>query len=147
MRLALEPLNRFEMFLVNTLADGVRFVRDVGLPNVGLLADSHHAHIEEADTARAWLDAADYILYIHISENHRSTPGTGQALPPAIFQALQQMQYQGWLGIEAFGQAVPERIARLHLWREFSDSEDDIARKGLHFIRQQCAALEGREGD
>ncbi len=136
-KIALEPLNRFEMYMANTLADGTSIVRAIDLPNVGLLADTHHGNIEEADTADAWRNAAANILHVHISENNRGVPGSGHAIPADIFRTLKDISYDGWVTIEAFGQTVPGLISRLHLWRSFSEHNDDAARKGIAFIRSQ----------
>jgi D-psicose/D-tagatose/L-ribulose 3-epimerase len=136
-KFALEPINRFEMYILNTIADGARFVERVDMPNVGLLADTHHANIEEVNTAKVWSKYAKHIFHVHISENHRGTPGDGQAIPNEIFIALKEMQYDGWLTIEAFNQSVKGLIPRLHLWRQFAQKDEDIAILGNKFIRQQ----------
>lgn len=137
--LALEPINRFEMYIVNTMADGARFVEQVGLPHVGLLADTHHGNIEEADVPEAWRRAAAHIKHVHISENHRGVPGSGHAVPKAVFDVLKAIDYAGWLTIEAFGRQVPGLVSRLHLWREFADHPDDAARLGVQYIRRMLA--------
>jgi D-psicose/D-tagatose/L-ribulose 3-epimerase len=138
-RLALEPINRFEMYIVNTVADGARFVEQVGMKNVGLLVDTHHGNIEENHTAAAWKDVAKHIFHVHISENHRGIPGSGQAIPTEIFSTLHEIGYDGWLNIEAFGENVPGLISRLHLWRPFTPVADDIAIQGFQFIRQHLS--------
>jgi D-psicose/D-tagatose/L-ribulose 3-epimerase len=135
-RLALEPLNRFEMYLLNTLAEGVRFCRQTGLPNVGLLADTHHSNIEEENPALAWQAAAPFIFQVHISENHRGIPGRGHAIPREIFRTLKQSGYDDWLTIEAFTPKVKPLVPRLHVWREYFEREADVAVEGLRFIRQ-----------
>jgi D-psicose/D-tagatose/L-ribulose 3-epimerase len=145
-RIALEPLNRFEMYLVNTVEDGVRFVKDVGLDNVGLLVDTHHGNIEENDVAVAWRKAGQHIFHVHISENHRGVPGSGHAVPLAIFQTLKEIGYQDWLTIEAFSQNVPSLAPRLHLWRNFSGSIDDAARLGISYIQQSLSNCEEVSG-
>lgn len=140
-RLALEPINRFEMYMVNTVAEGARFVEMVDMPNVGLLVDTHHGNIEEENTAQAWIDHAKHIFHVHISENNRGIPGKGQAIPGSIFTALKDSGYDGWLTIEAFNGSVPGLIPRLHLWRKFADKDEDIAIQGNAFIRKhigQC---------
>jgi D-psicose/D-tagatose/L-ribulose 3-epimerase len=139
-KMALEPLNRFEMYMVNTMADGARFIREVDLPNVGLLADTHHGNIEENNVADAWLNAGSYINHVHISENNRGVPGSGHAIGLDIFQALEHMGYDGWITIEAFGLTVPGLIPRLHLWRSYSEHNDDAAKLGLAFIQDQLKA-------
>jgi len=100
-RLALEPLYRFEMALVNTLADATQFCRETEMPNVGLLADTHHSNIEETDVPAAWRAAAKYIFHVHISENDRGVPGRGHATGPEIFRTLADIGYDDWLTIEA----------------------------------------------
>ncbi len=135
-RLGVEPLNRFEMFLMNTVKDGARFCRDVDLPNVGMLADTHHSNIEEEKTADAWSQVAAHIYHVHISENHRGTPGSGHAVTPQIFEALKKAKYDGWMTIEAFGLKVPSLIPPLHLWRKFFEKEEEVAVLGLKHIRE-----------
>jgi D-psicose/D-tagatose/L-ribulose 3-epimerase len=135
-KLAIEPLNRFEMYVVNTVADGAKFIKEVDMRNVGLLVDTHHGNIEEDNTAKAWDSVAEHIFHVHISENHRGIPGSGQAIPKEIFETLKKNSYDDWLTIEAFGQNVPGLIPRLHLWRSYSNDNDDAARLGIEFIRQ-----------
>jgi D-psicose/D-tagatose/L-ribulose 3-epimerase len=134
-RIAIEPLNRFEMYMVNTVSDGARFVKQVGMDNVGLLVDTHHGNIEELNVAEAWKEISQHIFHIHISENHRGIPGSGHAIPDSIFTAIKEMGYDDWVTIEAFNQAVPGLIPRLHLWRSFAPQDSDIATKGLQFIK------------
>jgi D-psicose/D-tagatose/L-ribulose 3-epimerase len=135
-RLALEPLNRFEMYLVNTIADGARFCRDVGVAGVGLLADTFHSNIEEPRPAEAWAKFIDSIYHVHISENDRGIPGRGHAACPEIFAALRQGGYDGWCVIEAFSTKVPEIMPRLHIWRRFFELEEEVAVHGLAHIRR-----------
>lgn len=134
-RLALEPLNRFESYLVNTLGAGARFCADVGLPNVGLLADTHHANIEEEHPAQVWREHHKYIFQVHISENHRGVPGRGHAIGPEIFRSLRQTGYDGWLTIEAFSPKVTALAQRLNVWRDYFEREEEVAVEGLRYIR------------
>lgn len=134
-RLALEPLNRFEMSLVNTVADGARFCLDTGIPNVGLLVDTHHSNIEECDTASAWRAVADRIFYVHISENDRGVPGRGHAVGADVFRVLHEIGYDGWLTIEAFGRQVESLIPRFHVWRDYFDEPKEVPIEGLKFVR------------
>ncbi|NQX60739.1 sugar phosphate isomerase/epimerase family protein [Paenibacillus qinlingensis] len=145
--IALEPLNRFEMYMVNTLEAGVRFVKDVNLPNVGLLADTHHSNIEEGNVLEAWRQAAPYINHVHISENHRGVPGTGHAILPEIFDLLVELNYNQWLTIEAFSQSVPGLIPRLHLWRSYATSTDAAASDGICYIHEQLKRAVERRSD
>jgi len=74
--IALEYLNRFEMYLTNTAADLAALVREVDHPRIRMMYDTFHAHIEEKDPRAALQECSDVLVHIHVSENDRSTPGT-----------------------------------------------------------------------
>ena len=137
--LALEYLNRFECYLLNTAADMVRFVRQVDHPNCRMMYDTFHAHIEEKDAAAAIRTCAEYTVHVHISENDRSTPGSGQVDWPATFDTLRETGYDGWLMIEAFGLALPSLVAATKIWRRMYESEEQLSRDGLEFMRSEWA--------
>ncbi|GHV76111.1 isomerase [Spirochaetia bacterium] len=141
-KIALEPLNRFEMYFANTLGDAKRFVKELGLPNVGLLGDTMHSNIEELDVAQAYYDALPELIHVHISESTRGTPGSGHGVPPALFKKLKEGGYDGYLTIEAFsGGTTPSMIPALCLWRNPADSAEEIARKGYRFIHDSITAV------
>lgn len=133
---AVEPLNRFESYLINTVADGVRYVKEIGLDNVGLLVDTMHSNIEELDMAGAYKAALPYIKHVHISENDRGIPGTGHACPKEVFDVFKEGGYEGYMTIEAFNLGAPSLTGALHLWRTFAPSDDDLAIKGHDYIRE-----------
>ncbi len=135
-KLAAEPLNRFEMYILNSAQQAYEFCQEVGVDSFGILADTHHANIEEYDTAASWTLVMDRIHNVHISENNRGIPGMGHAIPPSVFEALKKGGYNGNLIIEAFNANVPETLPLLRLWRPFVQNTDDIAIKGLEFIRK-----------
>lgn len=134
-KLSVEPLNRFEVYFLNTAADADRLVSDVGHMNFGYLYDSFHANIEELDIRESVTANAAGINHVHISENHRGTPGTGHVHWAETFSALRASGYDGWLTIEAFGRALPELAAATCIWRDLFSSEEDVARQGLEFMR------------
>lgn len=133
--LAGEPLNRFEMHIVNTIADAYRLCEEVGFQNMGILADTHHSNIEELDIVDTYVKHIDRIFNIHISENNRGIPGSGHAIPPSLFRALADCGYKGNLVIEAFNANVPETLSLLRVWRPFTETEEEMARLGLKFIK------------
>lgn len=137
LKLSVEPLNRFEAYFLNTMADSDRLVREVDHPLVGYLYDTFHANIEERDIARSVTDNAGGINHVHISENHRGVPGTGHVHWDETFRALKDCKYQGWLTVESFGRALPELAAATCIWRELFDSEADVAIKGLAFMKSK----------
>lgn len=134
-RLGLEPLNRFEVFLINTSAECRRMVEQVGLPNVGVHYDTHHANIEDPDPRTALLNVRGCLNHVHLSESHRGTLGTGQVDWDATFTALRELSYEGWLVIEAFGTADPTLAAAANVWRNAFSSPEEVYRRGIEFIR------------
>lgn len=134
--LALEPLNRFECHLINGATDMVRFVGAVDHPRCRMMHDTFHAHIEEKDVTAAIVAAAPVLAYVHVSESDRSTPGTGQVRWGETFGALHRIGYDGWLTIEAFGQALPDLIAATKIWRRLYRDEETLAREGAAFVRR-----------
>jgi D-psicose/D-tagatose/L-ribulose 3-epimerase len=138
--LALEFLNRFEIYLLNCAADTDRFVREIGVPGCGTLYDTFHAHIEEKDPARAVQACAGTLNHVHISENDRSTPGAGQVKWSETFAALQAAGYGGWLTIEAFGTAMPGLAAATKIWRRMFQDEEQLARDGLAFMKRMATS-------
>jgi D-psicose/D-tagatose/L-ribulose 3-epimerase len=136
-RLGLEFLNRFEVFLINTSADCKRMVEEVGLDNVGVHYDTHHANIEDPAPAAALANIREVINHVHLSESHRGTLGTGQVDWDGTFDALKAIDYSGWLVIESFGTADPELAVAANVWRNAFASPEEVYREGIRFIRQR----------
>ena len=135
--LGLECLNRFECYLLNTHADSARFVKEVNHPNCRAMYDTFHANIEEKNIPAAIRSCADVLCHVHISENDRSTPGKGNVRWAENFDTLKAVNYNGWLMIEAFGLALPELAAATKIWRRMFDSEEQLARDGLAFMKAE----------
>ena len=135
--LSFEFLNRFEIYLLNTAADTDRYVTDIGAANVGVHYDTFHAHIEEKEPAAAIRAAGASITHVHISENDRGTPGAGQVRWAESFDALHAIGYDGWLTIEAFGALLPSLSAATKIWRPMFESEEQLARDGLAFMKTE----------
>jgi D-psicose/D-tagatose/L-ribulose 3-epimerase len=138
-RLAVEYLNRFEIYLLNCAADAVRFVRDVDHPSCRMMYDTFHANIEEKSPQAAIRTCASHMIHVHISENDRSTPGAGGVNWAANFDALREVGYDGWLVVEAFGLALPELAAATKIWRRMYQDEEQLARDGLAFMKSEVA--------
>ena len=137
--LGVEALNRFECYLLNTHSDSAKFVREVNHPNCKVMYDTFHSNIEEGDLAQAIRDCSDVLHHVHISENDRSTPGTGHIHWDTNFDALKEVGYDGWMVIEAFGLALPEIAAATKIWRKMFDTELKLAKDGLAFMKQEVA--------
>ncbi len=136
--LGVEYINRFECYFLNTADDTVRFVRDVNHPSCRMMYDTFHANIEEKSAAEAIRACAPYTVHVHISENDRSTPGAGQIAWDETFKTLKETGYDGWMVIEAFGLALPELAAATKIWRRMYQSEEQLARDGLAFMKKHA---------
>ncbi len=134
--LSVEPLNRFEVYFLNTMADANQLVHEVGRAGCGYLYDSFHANIEEEDIAASIRDNAAGINHVHISENHRGVPGRGHIHWEPTFRELRACGYDGWLVIEAFGRALPELAAATCVWRDLFPTEETVATEGLALMRR-----------
>ena len=132
--LAIEPLNRFETDLVNTLEQGTRLCDAIGLPNVGLLIDTFHMNIEEKSLTSAIEAAKKYIFHVQVSENDRGTPGSGQVHWDEFFSVLKSVGYQGSVVIESFLPTVAEIARAVSLWRPVAPSMDFLASDGFSFV-------------
>jgi D-psicose/D-tagatose/L-ribulose 3-epimerase len=137
--LGVECLNRFETYLLTTHSDSARFCREVGHPSCRMMYDTFHANIEEKSIGLALHACADMLCHVHISENDRSTPGKGLVRWCENFDALRQINYNGWLMVEAFGLALPELAAATKIWRRMFDSEEQLARDAIAFMRAEVA--------
>jgi D-psicose/D-tagatose/L-ribulose 3-epimerase len=135
-RLAIEPLNRFETDMVNTVAQGLDLIAATGRSNLGLHLDTFHMHLEEKDSAAAIRLAGSQLFHFHASENDRGTPGSGQVHWKEISAALREIHYPGAVVIESFTPRVTSIARAVNMWRDPASSQDELATEGLHFLRQ-----------
>lgn len=134
---ALEPLNRFECYLLNTCEQSSAYLDRLGEDGFGILYDTFHANIEEKDPIAAFQTAwaKGHVNHIHISENDRGTPGKGHAKIRETIASLKSVGYDGWLTIEAFGKALPELAAATRVWRDFFPNPEEVYAEGYRYIR------------
>jgi D-psicose/D-tagatose/L-ribulose 3-epimerase len=135
-KLAVEYLNRFEIYFLNTAAQTVRLVRAVNHPYCKMMYDSFHAHIEEKSQAEVIQSCAAETIHVHVSENDRGTPGTGQVNWESFFGGLKKSAYDGYLTIEAFGMALPALAAATRVWRPLFPDAMGLCRDGLAFMKK-----------
>jgi sugar phosphate isomerase/epimerase len=98
--LLLEPLNRYEQHLLRRQADGAEICKKAGHPNVAIISDFFHMHIEETNTPQAIRDCAPYVKHVHLADNTRMEPGTGDIDFVAGFQALSEIGFDGYMAYE-----------------------------------------------
>lgn len=113
-RLALEPVNRYELDLIHTAEEGLAFVAEIGHPALGLVLDTFHMNIEEAsrtESFRAAL-AAGRLFHVHIGDNNRLPPGRGLIDFAAIVDTLHEAGYHGYLSAELLARPDGDTAAR-----------------------------------
>ena len=132
-----EALNRFECYLCNTMQQLKSLIKKANHPNVRAMFDTHHANIEEKKISHAIHEIAPVLGHVHISENDRGTPGDGHIPWDEVFSGLGEIDYQGWLTIEAFTRNDPDFANSINVWREYSEPWA-MAEDGLKFIQQMC---------
>ncbi len=134
--LAVEPINRFETFFLNTAEDAVRLCEETAHPRVGILLDTFHSNIEDKSVPDAYRHCGSHLKHVHTCENDRGVPGSGHVPWTDTFAALRDVGYDGWLTIESFNAAAPELSAATAIWRDLARSTDDIACDGAVFLRR-----------
>ncbi len=139
--LAIEYLNRFEIYLLTCADDVVRYVEAVDHPSCRAAFDTFHANMEEKNIADAVRKVAPYLVHVQISENDRSTPGHGHINFDEVFSVLEEIGYDGPIAIEAFGPNPPELAAATHIFRPMFHSPEQLAVDGLAFIKNQMIEL------
>jgi len=138
-KLALETLNRFETDMLNIVSQGIEFIEQTGMDNVGLHLDTFHMHLEEKNSGDAIRLASKKIYHFHACENDRGVPGTGQVHWNEVAKALKDVNYSGPIVIESFTSQVKEIARAVCIWREIAPSQDAIAIQGLKFLNTLLA--------
>jgi 5-keto-L-gluconate epimerase len=113
-RIAVEPLNRFESDLINTVSQGLEFLERVDHPAVGLLVDTFHVNIEESSWTEPYRQAhaAGKLFHVHLGDNHRLSPGRGLIDFAAIVKTLSTIGYSGYLTAEHLALPDPDTAAQ-----------------------------------
>jgi len=138
-RLAIEPLNRYETDMVNTTEQALALCANVGEENVGVLLDTYHLNIEEKSVGDALRAAGPRLFHVHACENDRGTPGSGHVPWEEVFAALRDVGYDRHVVIESFTPAVVEIARAVSLWRPLDAEGDELAAAGLAFLRESVA--------
>ncbi|GAB3527656.1 sugar phosphate isomerase/epimerase [Pontibacter brevis] len=142
LKIALEPLNRFESDLINTAEDVMRLVNDINHPAANVLLDGFHMNIEEPSIERAIRLAGDKLIHLQVSENYRGTPGTGQTRWDDYRRGLEAIDYKGAVSIESFTPQVKELAGAVCIWRPLVPSQDGFASEGLQFLKSWAEGAE-----
>ena len=133
-----EALNRFECYLVNTMAQLRKLVEMVDHPNLSAMFDPFHANIEEKSFSESIETIAPVLSYVHISENDRGTPGSGVIPWDEVFGTLSKIGYDGWMSVEAFSRNNEDFANAINVWREYNP-QMEITRDGYTFVKEMLA--------
>jgi D-psicose/D-tagatose/L-ribulose 3-epimerase len=123
-RFAVEALNRFECYFLNTMQQLSDHLDEVDHPNV-----------KAKDPVAAIKAIKKHMIHVHISENDRGTPGKGHVPWAETFKGLKAAKYDGWMTIEAFGRAIPALAAATRVWRDFFPNKEEVYKYGLKTMK------------
>jgi len=111
--LTLEPVNRYESNFINTLNEGIEFIKRADASNLGLLADTFHMNIEEVSIYDSIIQAKDYLTHVHFADSNRWAPGCGHLDFTKIVHTLKKIGYQGYVSAEILPLPDPDTAARI----------------------------------
>jgi D-psicose/D-tagatose/L-ribulose 3-epimerase len=135
--LSIEPLNRYETDFINTCEQAMNMVKHVNHDSITVHLDTYHMNIEEKDSAKAILLAGDKLGHFHACGCDRGTPGNDHINWDTIVPALKKIGYKGSVVIESFTTDVKVIAKAASIWRKFEPSQEDIAIKGLQFLKSR----------
>lgn len=137
--ICMEPLNRFETDFINTVDQALRMIKDVGSPALKIHYDTFHMNIEEKCQATAIRKVGKLLGHFHACGCDRGTPGNDHIDWDGIADALKKVKYNGDVVIESFTQDVKVIARAAAIWRKIEPSREDIAVKGLKFLKRKLA--------
>ena len=134
--LCLEPANRYETYMLNTVDTSLKLLDAIDQPNVGLLLDTYHMNIEEKDLYKSLLSAKGRIFHIHVNENDRGIPGTGHINWDDVFRALKDIDYNKVVAVESFVDGSIDIAALVAVWRKLAPDSETLAKQSHAFIKK-----------
>jgi D-psicose/D-tagatose/L-ribulose 3-epimerase len=138
-QICVEPLNRFETDFLNTCDQGLKLIRAVGSKALRLHLDTFHMNIEEKEQAAAIKKAGKLLAHFHACGSDRGTPGNDHIDWKPIVAALKKVGYRGDVVIESFTTDVKVIARAAAIWRRIEPTRDEIATKGLKFLKKAFA--------
>jgi D-psicose/D-tagatose/L-ribulose 3-epimerase len=139
-RLAVEPLIRFETDLINTCAEALELIELVDHPGLGVHLDTFHMNTEETNPSLAIVQARGRLFHVHGADNHRGAPGSGSFDWKGFRDALRFIGYDGAVVLESFHPDVPQISYAAAVRRKTAPSNLELARRGLRFLEALFAS-------
>jgi len=140
-RIAVEPLNRYETSVLNTVGQTLEALDGLPEETVGVALDTYHQNIEERGLTIATRQAAGRIAHVQVCANDRGTPGTDSLDWWGFLCELLSGGYDGPVCIESFTAHNDSIAVAASIWRPLADSQDAIAVDGLAFLRKAFSLL------
>ena len=133
--IGLEPVNRYETYLVNTCEQALHLREMIDRDNVKVHLDTYHMNIEEKSFYDATVMAGEHLIHYHLCENDRGIPGTGLVDWDGIFRALAEIGYTGNAALESFVDVTDNM--NTWVWRQLAPDGDTLLKQGADFIRKK----------
>lgn len=142
----IEPVNRYEMNLINSLDQGAEFLSRAGCPNGGLHADVFHMNIEDDRIGESLIRNGNWIKYVHIADSNRLAPGSGHLDFNEIFTALKRADYDGWISMEMLpgndpDEEVKKALKYISPWVSRNDCEEEKMEQLSRKFRKELIQL------
>ncbi|MFF2485804.1 sugar phosphate isomerase/epimerase family protein [Microbacterium sp. NPDC058062] len=132
--LAVEPLNRYETSVINTVEQGLEALAPLFGPGLGLALDTYHLNIEEKRPDAAIRAAAGNIAHVQVCGSDRGPVGDDHTDWPGTLAALDDAGYAGILGLESFTGENATIAVAASVWRPLAASQDDLAERSLRYL-------------
>ena len=136
-RIAVEPLNRYETSFINTAADAIKLIQEIDNKSVGVQLDIYHMNIEEKNLSEAIIKTGKLLYHLHVPEHDRGTPGTGHTDWQGVAKALKKISFTGAIVIESCDPKIGSPLAEMGaIWRTYDYGQEQLAVKGYEFIKK-----------
>lgn len=131
--IALEPINRFEIDMMNTAEQAFQMCEQVNHPSIKMMLDTFHMNIEDKKIGDAIRASKKHLVHLHTCSNNRGIPGDDHIPWAEVNKAIHDIDYEGYGIIESFAKGQVAAFA--NIWRPLVKDQDDIPREGLKFLR------------
>lgn len=140
--LGIEPLNRYETSIINTVEQGLDVLDPLLGPGLGLALDTYHLNIEEKRPNDAIRAAGEHVAHVQVCGNDRGAVGDDHTDWDGFFDALDDVGYTGALNLESFTCDNDTIATAASIWRPLAESQDALAQRSFDFL----TALQERRG-
>ncbi len=114
-KILIEPINSLETTLLNKFSETYEFIKELKLDNLGILADTYHINKEEESIYDTFINYRDKIWYVHVSDDNRGIPGTGNLDFSEVFRVLKDINYNGYVSLECVSNLSIEDTGKINL--------------------------------